>query len=207
MARVILDLATSGTNPMKHAILEIALIKVDNSFNELGNLFLKIRHEDLVVSPEALAYNGMDLRDAVNWTAAASAADSICGFLTGYGVKPIWDGTARISKSNLVGLGVAKDCQFLEAFLSSTLYNKLFFPRISDIGTTFENCLDMGLVPHPRGNNLHEIARAAGVDVPEQGEHSSVADAKMALATARNLFLLMKEAGQRMRGEPVCATF
>ena len=77
MPRVVVDIATSGTDPRLHAILEICMIKVDESYNVIDTLSLRIRYANLVVSPEAVAFNGIDLRQSVNWTDEVSAKDAI----------------------------------------------------------------------------------------------------------------------------------
>lgn len=207
MARVTIDIATSGLDPKIHSILEIALIKTDDSYNVIDKLSMRIKHKNLVVSPEAVAFNGLDLREAVDWTDETTARDAICRFLTGGATYTAVSTGTRVPRSTYVGLGAAKDMMYLVEFLGPYVYDALFYPRLSDIGTLFEAALIAGLVPHPASGSLLDIARASGIDVPEIGSHSAINDAMMARDTARALFVLLKEAGQRSRGETVCSGF
>lgn len=206
MPRVVVDIATSGTDHKLHAILEICFIKVDDSFNIIDTLPLRIRHQNLVVAPDAVAFNGIDIRQSVDWTDESTARNVICTFLANASYEAISNGS-RVVKHTYTGLGAAKDSLFLLSFLGPTVYNALFLPRVSELGTLAEACVIAGLIPQPRSSAMLELAYAAGVDVPEEGEHSAVADAEMAQKLGRALFVFLKEAGQRLRGETPCTSF
>jgi len=206
MSRAVIDIATSGTDPKLHAILELCIIKVDESYNVIDTLSLRIRHKNLVVAPEAVAFNGLDLRESIDWTDESAARDTICLFLSHSSFDAIQSG-ARIAKCTYTGLGAAQDALFLRSFLGETVYTALFMPRISELGTLAEACVIEGLIPQPRSSSMLELAYAAGVDVPDEGTHSANLDAQMARDLGRALFLQLRNAGSRLRGEEPCATF
>lgn len=125
MSRAIVDIATSGTDPKLHAILEICIIKVDESYNVLDTLSLRIRHKNLVVDPEAVAFNGLDIRESVDWTDEFTARNTICLFLANIPFESITQST-RITKHIYTGLGAAQDALFLRSFLGELVYTVLF---------------------------------------------------------------------------------
>lgn len=205
-SRVVIDIATSGSNPSVHTILEICLIKVDFSYNVIQSTSFRVKHKDLVVSPDALAFNGLDIRDSSGWSEASAVRDGICMFLSGKTHRELLEG-ARVTKYIHVGLGAAFDNMFLQTFLGQAVASALFIPRCSEIGTLFEAALIAGVVPQPASDHLLSLAEAAGATIPEDGEHSATVDAKMAVYVGRQCFLRLKEAGQLSRGEAPCTGF
>lgn len=205
-SRVIIDIATSGTDPKIHSILELCAIKTDEQFNIISEFNCFILHRDLVVSPVALAYNGIDLRNTNGWVSSKQARMGFCAFLTGCTYDQIMEGQ-RVEKSTHVGFGAAKDAMFLRTFLGEVAADALFMPRISELGSIFEGALFAGLVDRPMSARMMDLAIAAGVTPPEDGEHSAFADAHMALNLGRNLYERMTVAGQQLRGEPPVVGF
>lgn len=205
-ARVVIDIATSGSNPAVHAILEICLVKVDSSYNVIQAVTFKVKYKDLVVSPDALAFNGVDVRDSAGWSDAVAVRDGICMFLSGKTHGELQAG-ARVPKYVHVGLGAAFDNMFLHTFLGPVVASALFIPRCSEIGTLFEAALIAGVVPQPASDHLLSLAAAAGATIPDEGEHSATRDAQMAVYVGRQCFLRLKEAGQLSRGETPCTGF
>lgn len=199
-SRVIIDIATSGTDPKIHSILELCAIKTDEQFNAISEFSCFVLHRDLVVSPVALAYNGIDLRNTSGWVTAKQARNGFCTFLTGSSYDQVAEG-CRVEKYTHVGFGAAKDAMFLRSFLGEIVADSIFMPRISELGSIFEGALFAGLVDRPMSARMLDLAIAAGVTPPEDGEHTAVADAHMALDLGRNLYERMTVAGQHLRGE------
>ena len=207
-SRVIIDIATSGADPSRHSILELCAVKVDESFNYMDVFNCRILYQDLFVSPAAVAFNGIDLRNTSGLVPQAAALDGLCRFLSvNFNYEQLASGNCRTEKYTHVGFGAAFDATFLRSFLGDRVFSTLFLPRVSELGSMFEAAMFAGLVSRPTSARMADLAIAAGVDVPADGAHSALADAQMALSLGRSLYVLLTEAGQQLRGQTPQATF
>lgn len=73
---VFFDLETGGLDPQRHPVTQFAAIAVDDQFNELGSIELKIDFDPKTADPEALKLNGYD---AEIWRTTAIRADAALG--------------------------------------------------------------------------------------------------------------------------------
>jgi DNA polymerase III epsilon subunit-like protein len=79
---VVFDLETGGLDPLRHPVVQVAMIALDGSWREVDHLEVKVQFDVSKVDPEALARNSYDpevwARLAVS---EGSALQSISGFL------------------------------------------------------------------------------------------------------------------------------
>lgn len=58
---LLFDTETTGTNPKKHQILSVALLALDSELKPTGFKSIKIKYDEYIVEPGALAVNKIDL--------------------------------------------------------------------------------------------------------------------------------------------------
>lgn len=170
---VIVDIETSGFNPKKNALLEIAAVIVE--FNGDRELEVAERHSTHIVpfknaelDESALKFNGIDpfhpFRMAVDETEALHMI-----------FKPIRSAIKRnlCNRAILVGHNPAFDINFLNAAIQRTHNKRSPFHPFS----TFDTATLGGLVFQE--TVLAKIARAAGLEWDNEKAHSALYDAEM----------------------------
>jgi DNA polymerase III epsilon subunit-like protein len=79
---VVFDLETGGIDPLRHPVIQVAMIALDSAWNEVDTLEVKVHFDPSATEPEALARNSFDpavwAREAVP---QAVALDRVADFL------------------------------------------------------------------------------------------------------------------------------
>lgn len=170
---MIIDIETSGFNPKKNALLEIAAVIVE--FNCNRELEITERYSTHIIpfknaelDESALKFNGIDpfhpFRMAVEETDALHMI-----------FKPIRHAIKRnhCTRAILVGHNPAFDINFLNAAIQRTQNKRSPFHPFS----TFDTATLGGLVYQE--TVLAKIARAAGLEWNNEKAHSALYDAEM----------------------------
>lgn len=170
---VIIDIETSGFNPKKNALLEIAAVIVE--FNSNRDLEITERYSTHIIpfkhaelDESALKFNGIDphhpFRMAVDETEALHLI-----------FKPIRHAIKRnnCNRAILVGHNPAFDINFLNAAIQRTHNKRSPFHPFS----TFDTATLGGLVYQE--TVLAKIAKAAGLEWDNGKAHSALYDAEM----------------------------
>lgn len=170
---MIIDIETSGFNPKKNALLEIAAVIVE--FNCNRELEITERYSTHIIpfknaelDESALKFNGIDpfhpFRMAVEETDALHMI-----------FKPIRHAIKRnhCTRAILVGHNPAFDINFLNAAIQRTQNKRSPFHPFS----TFDTATLGGLVY--KETVLAKIARAAGLEWNNEKAHSALYDAEM----------------------------
>ncbi len=170
---VIVDIETSGFNPKKNALLEIAAIIVE--LNGLGSLAITERHSAHVIpfknaelDESALKFNGIDphhpFRMAVEEKTALEQL-----------FRPIRHAVKRnhCTRAILVGHNPGFDLAFLNAAITRTQIKRSPFHPFS----SFDTATLGGLVY--QHTVLAKIAEAAGLTWDNSKAHSALYDAEM----------------------------
>jgi ribonuclease T len=170
---VIIDIETSGFNPKKNALLEIAAVIVE--FNSHRELEITERYSTHIIpfknaelDESALKFNGIDpyhpFRMAIDETEALHMI-----------FKPIRHAVKRnqCTRAILVGHNPAFDINFLNAAIQRTQNKRSPFHPFS----TFDTATLGGLAYQE--TVLAKIAKAAGLEWDNEKAHSALYDAEM----------------------------
>lgn len=170
---VIVDIETSGFNPKKNALLEIAAVIVE--FDGCGDLHITERHDAHVIpfknaelDESALKFNGIDphhpFRMAVEEKTALEQL-----------FRPIRHAVKRnqCNRAILVGHNPSFDMSFLNAAIARTQIKRSPFHPFS----SFDTATLGGLVY--QHTVLAKVAEAAGLEWDNGKAHSALYDAEM----------------------------
>lgn len=170
---VIVDIETSGFNPKKNALLEIAAVIVE--FNERMELEISERYSTHILpfrgaelEESALRFNGIDPYHPFRM--AVDEAEALHMMF-----RPIRQAMKRNScnRAILVGHNPAFDLNFLNAAIERTKNKRSPFHPFS----TFDTATLGGLVYQE--TVLAKMAKAAGLDWDNAKAHSALYDAEM----------------------------
>lgn len=169
---VIVDIETSGFNPKKNAMLEIAAVIVE--FNDQSDLEITGRYTTHVtpfknaeLDESALKFNGIDPHHPFRM--AIDEVDALHLIF-----KPIRDAVKRnhCTRAILVGHNPAFDIGFLNAAIQRTQIKRSPFHPFS----TFDTATLGGLVYQQ--TVLAKIVQAAGMEWDNEQAHSALYDAE-----------------------------
>jgi ribonuclease T len=170
---VIIDIETSGFNPKKNALLEIAAVIVE--LNSSTDLEITERYSTHIVpfknselDAAALKYNGIDPHHPFRMAIDEKAALDML-------FKPIRHAMKRNNcmRAILVGHNPAFDISFLNAAIQRTQIKRSPFHPFS----TFDTATLGGLAYQQ--TVLAKIAQAAGLEWDNEKAHSALYDAEM----------------------------
>jgi ribonuclease T len=170
---VVIDIETSGFNPKKHALLELAAIIVE--YNNNFELHITERHSTHIIpfknaelDEAALKFNGIDPYHPFRMALEEKAALDLI-------FKPVKEAIKRnnCSRAILVGHNPAFDIAFLNAAIHRTQIKRSPFHPFS----TFDTATLGGLVYQQ--TVLAKIAEAAGLSWDNNKAHSALYDAQV----------------------------
>lgn len=149
---VFVDLETTGLEPLRHDLWEIALVELDDT-EDVWAVWPDLARAD----PMALTMNRFYQRP-MEWETPAVVAEQLAQRLAG-----------RI----LAGAAPWFDASFLDVFLRRNGHCPTWSHRLLCVETYAAGCL--GSIPV----SLSKTAEALGIEVPE-GRHSALVDARLA---------------------------
>lgn len=173
---IAVDIETTGLDPEKHQILEIAMVVEQPSRRVVDCPFLHtfVRHEDIVGTPFALTMNAHAIKILAmnvdsNISTPEEAVEWIGDFVREYG---------QLGEVNLLGKNVASfDYPFLKRL--PRFPASLFSHRMLDVGSLWAT---------PNGmksqEQLFKVYSDIVVDIPGE-PHEALYDARVSLALAR----------------------
>lgn len=167
MNELFLDLETTGTDPGKHGILQIAAIKRRNGREESLDLPVRPFAYDLI-DPRALEVNGIKKEEIMDRMPVGVARDAFLSF---------------VGRDNyLIGYNVGFDSRFIRAWLDRCCppytYNRLFLWPPIDVAPLAALYLfgQRNGMPNFR---LATVAWALGLDVDESRTHNALYDIEL----------------------------
>jgi DNA polymerase-3 subunit epsilon len=165
-----IDLETSGTDPLMHAILEVAVVRVDpRTFELLDTYESKVRPPlDAVFDARAVAINGYTPEA---WAGAPSALSVLPALAT------------RIEGCLVAGHNVQFDWAFLRVAFRR---HEVLLPSV-DHHLLDTASLAWPLVRRGQVSSLSLRALCAHFRVPNDGAHRALGDALRSLAVFRHL--------------------
>lgn len=168
MAIIVVDIQTGGLDSNKHSILGIGMIKCSKNFDILDTIEFNIKHETMVVQPEALNYNRVDIRKYDGWLSEKTARKAFFKFLGA--PEKLWlemDDTldTAIPKHSYAGMNVVFDILFLKNFVTSRAFDSIFQYTPMDALTYYDIFYRIGVLEEAKSNKLYDIASALGITV------------------------------------------
>lgn len=185
---VFLDVETGGRDPAVHPLLTIGLVTLNQAGELLRPLHLRLRHDQYVTEPEALAVTGIDLEAH---HAQAQPQGEVVAALRDYA-----EASARetgVEKTLLAGHNFGFDLSFVRP-----LYPELFrsFRRGPlDTKVIAQFLIQSGALPRRVGTALDGLAGHFGV---VYGAHDALEDARATARVYLGLEGLVRAAGVRL---------
>lgn len=190
---IYLDVETSGIDPQKHAIVQVAWItEVDGRQTSEGNLLVQPPLE-AAVDPDAMAIHGITQAELNESGVSVTSA-----------VTTLRDDWARIinkydrsDKATLCAYNLRFDFDFLRAMFERAgdtyLGSWIQFGRWLDPMYVATFAQHVGLMPRTENLKLSTIAQALGI--PNDDAHDALADIRMTRAVIRRLTNMVKSGG------------
>ncbi|WP_067924064.1 3'-5' exonuclease [Alicyclobacillus shizuokensis] len=181
-----IDTETGGLNPDKHSLLQVAMQLYDGE-NEHEPFTLFIKHEEYVVTEEAMRINGLSLSDINKY-----------GFTPTEAVSQILSWIREMDlmkeKPTLAGHNIHFDRRFLQKLFrdGSCDLDNFFSYRTLDTASVIRFLKDAEILPADFPDGLHDAAKALGI---------RVVDAHTAIGDVRVNIQLYKRLKQLVRGE------
>jgi len=167
---LVTDTETGGTDPLVHSILSVG-----GAVWEDGKIVAEkevlILESPLIVQPEALAKNGINLVEHAK--KALSVAKAIIEFKAFVQIEFGFDGNVP-----LVGWNLPFDVGFLKRFfrLAEADYDKLFSHRIMDLASVAQLLSLRGLIP-PSAKSSDGVFKHFGITFAKGERHTALGDA------------------------------
>lgn len=173
--RAVIAISTTGLDPKKHAIIELTALRVDTQYEIQATFSSRIRHSEMLVDPESMAYNGIDIRDSSSWPTAEQAKEK---FLQTFGIKPdVLHGAKTSNHIAVCGLKTDFTVRYLREFFGDAVYDQVFSDRTHEFAGLFDLMYDLRVVTRPpRSGRLVDLVSALGApldDLDVSGELSS----------------------------------
>jgi DNA polymerase-3 subunit epsilon len=190
---IYLDVETSGIDPQKHAIVQVAWItEVDGRQTGEGNLLVQPPLE-AAVDPDAMAIHGITQAELNESGVSVTSA-----------VTTLRDDWARIinkydrsDKATLCAYNLRFDFDFLRAMFERSgdtyLGSWIQFGRWLDPMYVATFAQHVGLMPRTENLKLSTIAQA--LSIPNDDAHDALADIRMTRAVIRRLTNMVKSEG------------
>jgi DNA polymerase III epsilon subunit-like protein len=180
---IFVDVETGGLDPQVHSLLEVGLVAYENGDVWHEDKFY-IKHDEYVVTADALRVNGLDLR-----------AIHEAGITKETAVRRIENLVRFIKPSEppvLVGHNVDFDRRFLMALFAGEgkSLDDVINHRTMDTAGTIRFLKEAGLLPHDFPGSLHKAARALGYE--PQGEHTAMGDIRTTIFVFEQLMKIVK---------------
>jgi ribonuclease T len=170
---VVVDVECTGTDPTKHAMIELAAIST--KMDEAGFIFPDkeyhyhiIPFEGAVIDPKALVYNKIDIDHPFRF--AISETEAVRGFLKQIRKEYKEKGCTR---AVLVGHNAWFDHHFLNAAIARIKITKHAFHKFTSIDTATLSALVFGQTV------LAKALHAAGIPFNEEEAHSAIYDTRV----------------------------
>ena len=107
MARLFLDIETSGLDPIKHSILSIGIVVSFDGLENYHSFYEEIRYDELLITPEAIEINGIEFKSQKNRIPLEEASEKAFHFIKKY--------FSESDKPLAIGVNVGEfDLQFIK---------------------------------------------------------------------------------------------
>lgn len=187
MKRIWIDTETTGFNPRKHAIIQLAgIIDIDGEVKEEFNF--KCRpYAGAFIDDRAVATHGISVEELRAYPEPSEAFQGLIRMMEKY--INVFD---KKDKFTLMGYNISFDEGFLREFFSqnsSKYFGAYFwFPSIDAAGAMHEYLMQTGKRRHMPNGKLASMAQALGITVPE-----NLHDAMVDIRLTRDCWLKVKE--------------
>lgn len=182
------DSETGGVPEKKTSLLTVYGMLLDQDFNILDTIDLKIKPDNEVysVEPRAMKINGIDLMEHNKEAIASSeAAHKFIDFITRNNI-----GTQKIIP---VGHNVAFDIAFLKQLIGGSEWRRMFSKKTIDTASIAEFLCTTGILPSSEEVDCSLAGLAARFDFSYVGAHNAEFDAKLTLNVLKKLQALVQE--------------
>jgi DNA polymerase III epsilon subunit family exonuclease len=176
---VFIDTETTGLDPRKHELIEIAVVRVRQTwdvnaapvFSIVDEWSSKIRPENIQsADPASLRVNGFS---ASGWEDAPRAADVLNEF------------TKRAEGAIMVAHNVAFDAGFIDTYLAvHQLPNKMHYHRLDTVSMAYAKLHDTDVTRY----SLGELCKYFGI--VNESAHSALSDARACFELFKKLMAL-----------------
>lgn len=197
---VFLDTETGGLIAGRHSLLSIAMIVCDARYCAARKFETFVQHEEMVVTPQAMAKNRINLAAALEWPTRATVVEGILRFLG----RPLDILKGRVDETDrwlIHGKNPQFDVQMLKDFMGEHVFNSTFLYYSRDIAETFMVCEDLGLVQMPRSLHLQDICVALGVAHDPNALHNAMYDTEMTLKCMQIMVAKLRSIGVQINGK------
>jgi DNA polymerase III alpha subunit (gram-positive type) len=188
MHRLFFDCETGGTDPINNAIMTIYFQILDNDFNYIDELDLKLKPDKPLAShytKEALKVTGMNLGEHLKDPETITYTEGrarILEFLNKHKIQ------GKKCHFRPHGQNVAFDVNFIKfQLLEESEYKKLIHHTCRDTFFFAELLKEMGFLPDDMSTNLGALAEFFGI--PPAAYHNAKEDIKVTIA----VYKAMKE--------------
>ncbi|OGI03149.1 MAG: hypothetical protein A2Y25_08310 [Candidatus Melainabacteria bacterium GWF2_37_15] len=115
MARLFLDIETSGLDPIKHSILSLGIVVSFDGFENYHSFYEEIRYDELLITPEAIEINGIEFKSQKNRIPLEKASEDAFHFVKRY--------FSETDKPLAIGVNVGEfDLQFINKYMPKLAY-------------------------------------------------------------------------------------
>lgn len=196
MTLVFLDLETTGLNPRRHEVMQIAAVAVDEHLRVLEEFEVKVRVTGRNVPRGMLRRTRYDpelwRRTSIS---PKFAACQLARFLRRHSTRPSMGSRASSRVAQLVAHNAEFDGPFLEAWAQrQKVHMPVSFRAVCTIQRAEWYFIEAGL-PRPRSMTLLALCEHFGVDFRPEDAHEALADARATLALYRALTHAARRAG------------
>lgn len=169
---LVLDTETGGLSPREHSLLTIAGVAWTPTAQPRPLFSLMVREEPIVVQPEAMEVNRIDLRVIEEEGLTPSEAVDAIRYALDHHFGP------NREPVTLAGHNIGFDVGFLQRLyrLGKAEYAQDFARRTLDTATIFAFFMASGLVPSGKANGDRMFA-SMGIPVGQQHRHTALGDA------------------------------
>lgn len=198
MTLVFLDLETTGLNPRRHEVMQIAAVAVDQHLRVLEEFEVKVRVTGRNVPRGMLRRTRYDpelwRRTSIS---PKFAACQLARFLRRHSTRPSMGSRASGRVAQLVAHNAEFDGPFLEAWSRrQRVHMPVSFRAVCTIQRAEWFFIEAEL-PRPRSMTLLALCEYFGVDFHPADAHEALADARATVALYRALTHALQRSGRR----------
>ena len=158
MFYTVIDVETTGTDPLLHEICEITLILIDKNFNELGRFTSTIRPEHFNrIDPEALKVNKFTVEELQTFPSLVQ----VRGALLSWKRQAIGEDTEE-NRFITIGHNVGFDLEFMRQFLQYR-FDSWFTHRKVDTKVLWDTFKLFGSINPNMSGALDKITKRLGI--------------------------------------------
>lgn len=110
MAKLFLDIETSGTDPIKHSILSIGMVVSQNEAENYPSFYEEIKYDEILIAPDAIAINEFEFKNQDGRISLEKADNKSFSFVKKYFQKN--------KKAMAIGLNIGEfDLLFINRYM------------------------------------------------------------------------------------------